>query len=211
MRVAPDLQVVVREADRLVVRDAEDGDVGNGREAAADEDAVGQGGVVVAGQDHHGAAGIGQQAAGAIEHAGADAVVVEGVAGEQDDVGVRVAGGGEHGGQACGAVAVLGGGGGVIDMQVGAVDEEDVHWGRQVSGHGWESKAWGGEGKEERPWSVPESALSRCDQGGANPPASTKTDGPRYSKLNRGNGGAKPTFNDGQRGGFVNRSLRCSH
>src|ERR1700722_3200699 len=107
MRVTPYFQAVVREADRLVVRDAEDGDVGNGREAAADEDAVGQGGGVVAGQYHHGAGGIGQQAACAIQHAGGDAVVVEGVAGEQDDVGTRVAGGGENGGEAGGAIGVL--------------------------------------------------------------------------------------------------------
>ena len=132
MRVAPDLQIVLREADRLVVRDAEDGDVGNGCEAAADEDAVGQRGIVVAGQDHHGDAGVGQQAAGAVEHGGGDAVVVERVAGEQHDVGAGGAGGGEHGGEAGGAVVVLGGVVLVIDVQVGAVDEEEVHWGRLV-------------------------------------------------------------------------------
>ncbi len=136
MRVAPDFQVVLREADRLVVGDAEDGDVGDRCEAAAGEHAVGQRGVVVAGQDHHGDAGIGQQAAGAVEHGGGDAVVVEGVAGEQDDVGACGTGGGEHGGEAGGAVVVLGGIVLVIDVQVGAVDEEEVHWGRLVAGHG---------------------------------------------------------------------------
>ena len=106
------------------MRDAEDGDVGNASEAAADEDAVGQRGVVVAGQDHHGDAGVGQQAAGAVEHRGGDAVVVERVAGEQDDVGAGGAGDGEHGGEAGGAVVVLGGRGAlVIDVQVGAVDD----------------------------------------------------------------------------------------
>ena len=38
-----------------------------------------------------------------------------------------------------------------------------------------------------------------------------KTDGSGYGKLGRGNGGGKPTFSDGQRGGFVNRSDRCGH
>ena len=127
---------MARETHRLVVRDAEDGDVGDGRELAAHEDAVGQRGIVVAGQDHHRDAGIGQQAAGAVEHGGGDTVVVERVAGEQYDVGVRVAGGGEHGGEAGGAVAVFCGVLFVIDVQVGAVDEDDVHRGRQVSGHG---------------------------------------------------------------------------
>ena len=136
VRVAPDLQIVVRKADRLVVRNAEDGDVGNGREAAAGEDAVGQRGVVVARQDHHGDAGIGQQAAGAVEHGGGDAVVVERVAGEQDDVGAGGTGDGKHGGEAGGAVVVLGGVVLVIDVQVGGVDEEEVHWGRLVAGHG---------------------------------------------------------------------------
>jgi hypothetical protein len=36
-----------------------------------------------------------------------------------------------------------------------------------------------------------------------------KTNGSEYSKLDRGNGGGKPTFSDGQRGGFVYRSDRC--
>ena len=92
---------------------------------------------MVAGQDHHGEAGIGQQAAGAVEHRGGDAVVVECVAGEQDDVGAGGAGGGEHGGEAGGAVVVLGGVLLVIDVQVGGVDEEEVHWGRLGCGHGW--------------------------------------------------------------------------
>ena len=149
MRVAPDLQVMVGKADCLVVRDADDGDVGNGREPAAHEDAVRQRRVVVAGQDHHLDAGIGQQPAGAVEHRGGDAVVVERVAGEQHDIGVRVAGGGEHGGKAGRAVAVLGGVLFVIDVQVGTVDEDDVHWGRLRCG------AWavivGGGARETRP------------------------------------------------------------
>ena len=121
------------------MRDPEDGDVGNGREPATDEHAVGQRRVVVAWQDHHRDAGIGQQPAGAVEHRGGDAVVVERVAGEQDDIGTGVACGGEHGGQAVGAVAVLGGVLFVIDVQVGAVDKDDVHWGRLGSGHGFVS------------------------------------------------------------------------
>ena len=38
-----------------------------------------------------------------------------------------------------------------------------------------------------------------------------KTDGSGYGKLDRGNGGGKPTFSGGQRGGFVNRSDRGGH
>ncbi len=45
------------------------------------------------------------------------------------------------------------------------------------------------------------------------PPSPTgvylETHGSGYAKLDRGNGGGKPTFSDGQRGGFVNRSDRC--
>jgi hypothetical protein len=76
MGMPPDLQVVVREADRLVVCDAQNGDVGDRGEAAADEHAVGQCRIMVAGQDDHGNAGGGQHEAGAVEHRGWDAVVV---------------------------------------------------------------------------------------------------------------------------------------
>ena len=62
-----------------------------------------------------------------VEHRGGDAVVVECVAGEEHDIGVRVAGGGQHGGKAGGAVAVFGGVLFVIDVQVGTVDKDDVH------------------------------------------------------------------------------------
>jgi hypothetical protein len=42
------------------------------------------------------------------------------------------------------------------------------------------------------------------------PPASyLKTDGSGYGKLDRGNGGGKPAFSDGQRGRFVNGSDQC--
>ena len=30
----------------------------------------------------------------------------------------------------------------VIDVQVGAVDEEEVHWGRLGWGHGWYRRGW---------------------------------------------------------------------
>jgi hypothetical protein len=38
-----------------------------------------------------------------------------------------------------------------------------------------------------------------------------KSDGSGYGKLGRGSAGGKPTFSDGQRWGFVNRSDRCDH
>jgi hypothetical protein len=72
----------------------------------------------------------GQHEAGAVEHRGGDAVVVEGVAGQQHDVGAGRTGCGQHGGEAGGAIAVLCGVGFIIDVQVGGVDEEDVHRGR---------------------------------------------------------------------------------
>ena len=149
MRVTPDLQVVPREDRRLVVRDADDGDVGNAAEVAAGEDAVGQRGVVVARQDHHRDGGIGQQATGAIQHGGWDAVVVKCVAGEKDDVGAGGARGRKHRGEACGAIVVLGGVLFVIDVQIGAVDQEQVHRGRLGGKHGWYRREWGEEGKTD--------------------------------------------------------------
>ncbi len=92
---------------------------------------------MVAGKDHDGHAGIGQQPPGAVDHRRRDAVVVERVAGEQHDIGLAVACAGQHGGQAGGAVAVMGVGDAVvIDMQVGTVDQDDVHGGRLMWGHG---------------------------------------------------------------------------
>ena len=38
-------------------------------------------------------------------------------------------------------------------------------------------------------------------------PGVAEKHGSGYGKLDRGNGGGKPTFSDGQRGGFVNRSI----
>jgi hypothetical protein len=52
---------------------------------------------------------------------------------------------------------------------------------------------------------------SRAGQPGHPPHPCLKTDGSGYGKLDRGNGGGKPTFSAGQRGGFVNRSDGCNH
>ena len=82
VRVAPDFQVTIGIGDRLFVRDAKNADVGDGGEAAAQENAIGQRGVVVARQDHNGAPGIRQELCGALKDRRRDAVVIEGVAGE---------------------------------------------------------------------------------------------------------------------------------
>ena len=118
MRMAPDFQVAIGICDRLVVRDAEDADIGDCGETAADENAVGQCRVVVAWQDHDGTARIGEQFCGALKNGPRDAVVVESVAGEEYDIGVGSAGDGQHGSEASKPFAMLGGGGRVIDVQV---------------------------------------------------------------------------------------------
>jgi hypothetical protein len=54
-------------------------------------------------------------------------VIVERVAGEQHDIGLETARAGEHRLEAASAVAaVLRGDSAVIDMQIGAVDEDDL-------------------------------------------------------------------------------------
>ncbi len=77
--------------------------------SAAHEHAVGQRGVVVAGQDHHRSASLGKQLRGAGENRRGHAVVVKGIAGEQHEIGVGRARGGQHRGKAGDTVAVLGG------------------------------------------------------------------------------------------------------
>ena len=88
---------------------------------------LGVGRVVIAGQDHHRHAGVGQQPPGAVDRGGADLVVVEGVAGQQHDVGAERPRRPQYVAQPGGAVAAMHRRDPVVvDMQIRRMDEEDV-------------------------------------------------------------------------------------
>jgi len=135
MGVTPEFQVVVREVNRQIMGHTNDVDVRDVTQPTADIGGIRRDRVMVARQDHHMTARFIQQ----IRCTGQDRfrlpVVVEDVANQQDKIGVMGAGRVQHDTQSRGAVvAIAGFGGMVVDMQVGAVHEQDVIGGR--SGHG---------------------------------------------------------------------------
>ncbi len=123
----PDFKIVRREMHGLVMCDAENGEVRDLREPAADVNRVRQGRVVVAGQDHDRHAGIGQQAPGAVEQRHTKLVALKGVAGEQNNVRPQCPRGFQHRPQPAGLAALAGRGNApLVDMNVGAVDDHHL-------------------------------------------------------------------------------------
>src|SRR5215472_6917926 len=125
MGVPPDFEVKDRERYGLVVSYPEDADVWQLAKAAADKNRLGQRRVVISGKDHDREMGLGEQTLGAIEDGRAELIALEGVAGQKKDVGAQLLGGRQHRTQRCRAVAAIGCGAILIDMQIRAVDKYD--------------------------------------------------------------------------------------
>ena len=82
---------------------------------------------MIAGQDHDRQPGIGEQHAGAVDRRRRDLMVVEGVAGQDHDIGAEIARLLQHAAQPGRAVAAMHRSDAVvIDMEIGGMDEEDV-------------------------------------------------------------------------------------
>jgi hypothetical protein len=101
-------------------------------------DRVGDRGIVVAGQEHHRQCRGRDDRGGAIEQVGRQAVAIEGVAGEHDDVGGGAARRAQDAGEPRRSVAAMQPRGVVvIDVQIGAVDDHEIAGRRgHCSGHG---------------------------------------------------------------------------
>ena len=109
---------------------AQNGEVRDLRQPAADIDRIGQRRIVVAGQNHHRQAGRGQQRAGAVDQGGAETVGFEGVAGEEDEMGAQRPRRRQHRREPGRAVAAMHrGGASLVDMNVGAVDQRHLRGG----------------------------------------------------------------------------------
>ena len=127
MRVAPDFEIERRKRDPTLVRDADDRDVADLVEPAAQPDRIRRRRVVIAGQDHDRQTGIGEQHAGAVDRRRRDLMVVERVAGQDHDTGAEIARLLQHAAQPGRAVAAMHRSDAVIiDMEIGGMDEEDV-------------------------------------------------------------------------------------
>ena len=91
---------------------------------------------MVAGQNDHGQRRRGDDGGGALEQMIRQAVAVEGIAGEDDDVGARAAGRRQDPDETGGAVAAVQPRGVVvIEVQIGAVNDHDIA-GRRGNGIG---------------------------------------------------------------------------
>jgi hypothetical protein len=100
------------------------------------KDGIGNRGIVVARQDHHGQRRSRDDGGGAIEQINRQAVAIEGVARQHHDVRAGVTGRGQDTGEAGGAVAAVQPRGVVvIQVQIGAVDDHDIA-GRRRNGIG---------------------------------------------------------------------------
>jgi hypothetical protein len=97
MRMPPDFEIIRREGHRLVVCDAEDVDIPDAVEPAANENRIRQGRIVVAGQDHDLRTAIREQPTGTVENCGVQLIVLECVADQQHDVCSQISPGGQHG------------------------------------------------------------------------------------------------------------------
>jgi hypothetical protein len=137
VRTAPNLELQIGEYDGFLMGDAEHVKIVERGQRSVVIDRVGNRGIVVARQQHHGQRRGRNDRSRSIEQINRHAMAIEGVAGQHHDVRAGRAGGaqdaGEPGGpiapvQACGIV--------VIDVQVGAVNDHDVLGGGAGMGHG---------------------------------------------------------------------------
>jgi len=123
MRVPPDFDIARRERHGFVVGYPEDAHIRDLRKPAADKDRVRKRRVVVSGKDHDRHACLGKQPSRAIENSPTELIILEGVAGQENNVGAHRPGGHEHRaqpGRPVAATAIL------VDMQIRGVDEDDV-------------------------------------------------------------------------------------
>jgi len=126
MGVPPDFEIKDRERYSLVVSYPENADVWQLAKAAADKNRLGERRVVVSGKDHNREIGLGEQTPGAIEDDPAQLIVLEGVAGQQQDVGAQRLGGLQHRAQRRRAIAAMVSSAILVDMQIRAVDKYDI-------------------------------------------------------------------------------------
>ena len=127
MRAAPDLKPERGKIDGLVVGDAEHVKICDVGEHAVVIDRVGNRRVVVARQHARPAGRRRDDGCGLREQIVRQTVAVEGVAGEQHDVGADVAGRPQYAGEPGGAVAAMEPRGiVVVDVEIGAVNDDDV-------------------------------------------------------------------------------------
>jgi hypothetical protein len=97
MRMPPYLEIKCGEGHRLVMRDAENVDIRDARDPAANEHRIRQGRIVVAGQHQDRHPHLGEEPRRAVENSGAKLIALECIAGQQDQVRSQRSGGGEHG------------------------------------------------------------------------------------------------------------------
>ena len=100
-------------------------------QGAVVKDGIGNRGIVVAGQDHHRQRRRRDDRGGTLEQIVRQAVAIEGVAGQHDDVRPGAAGCGQDPGEAGRPVAAVQPGGVVvIEVQIGTVNDHDIAGGR---------------------------------------------------------------------------------
>src|ERR1700726_4480404 len=116
MRMPPYLEIKCGEGHRLVMCDAENADVWDARDRAANEYRIRQGRIVVAGQYQDRPPRLGEEPGRAVENSGAQLMALERIAGQQDQVCSQRSGSGEHGPQPPNATSV-------VDMDIRAVHE----------------------------------------------------------------------------------------
>ena len=126
MRVPPDLEIKEGKRHGFVVGDPEDADIRDPVEPSADKDRVVKCRVVVSGKDHNREISLGEQTPGAFEDGSRELIVLEGVAGQQYDIGPHRLCGQEHQAQPSRTAAATGASSAVlVDVQIRTVNEDD--------------------------------------------------------------------------------------
>ena len=97
------------------MRNAENVNIRNGGDAAAKENRIRQGRIVIAGQYHNRHIRLGEEPGGAVENSGAQLIALERVAGQQNEVGPERSGSRQHRSQPRSAPAL-------VNMDIGAMD-----------------------------------------------------------------------------------------
>ena len=132
VRPAPDFEREIRKSYRVVVGDADDVQVFHRLERAVAIDRAGDGRIVIAGQDDDRQRRSADHRRRLLDQALRHAMAVESIAGEQHHVGCKIARRSEHAAETRGAVAAMEARGViVVDVQVGAMNDDDVAGGRK--------------------------------------------------------------------------------
>jgi hypothetical protein len=124
----------------LFVGDAENVHIWDPREPTTDKHRIRQSGIMVAGQDHDRHPRLGEPPSGSIENSRAQLIILEGIAGQQNDIRAQRLGGRKHGAQSGRAVAAMQRRhSAVVYVDVRAVDED--HLGRRRSHHATQTRS----------------------------------------------------------------------